>query len=232
MRKSPVSLRGFHAAMLGVAIVACSCVPARSAGPALDAKPVAQVAPECDKPRPGVWLEYPELKKQHDNGLKKIDAWLKTLKPEAFAEKFPGLAKLVDSSNGVERRRALKAVVVLRDMSGVPILVAPIASPSSRDKSHAAMCLSDWVYDSYHAGGRKVPGQFAPMLPVFVKILVDAGDEPNVRARCFMVIGSLAGPEWLSLVKDLSGSRHPAVTYWSGWAVKQLSGRSKKASKK
>jgi len=117
-------------------------------------------------------------------------------------------------------------------MSGVPILVAPIASPGSRDKFHAAMCLSDWVYGSYHAGERKVPGQFAPLLAVFVKTLVDANDEPNVRARCFMVIGSLAGPEWLPLVKDLSGSRHPAVTRWSGWAVKQLIKRGSKAAKK
>lgn len=238
MRKSLASVRRCHVVALCAAIVACSCVPARAAElaleaePVLAAKPVARVAPGSDKPRPGIWLEYPELKTQHDDGLKKVDVWLKTLKPEVFAEKFPGLAKLADSSNGLERRRALQAVAVLRDMSGVPILVAPIASAGSRDKFQAAMHLSDWVYGSYHAAGRKIPGQFAPLLPVFVKALVDAGDEPNVRARCFMVIGSLAGPEWLPLVKDLSASRHPAVTHWSGWAVKQLSGRSEKASKK
>jgi hypothetical protein len=188
-----------------------------------------QVASALDKPRPKCLLEYPKLKKQHEEGLKNVDAWLETLKPEAFAKKFPGLAELAGSSDAGERRRALKAIAALRDRSSIPILVASIRNPNSSDKIEAARHLGDWVYYAfYHGRGRKVRKQLGPLLPVFVETLIKAGDEPNLRASCFQVIGALGGPEWLPLVKDLSASRHPAVTHWSAWATKQLKRRSVK----
>ena len=154
--------------------------------------------------------------------------WLKTLKPEAFAKKFPGLARLADSPRMADRRRALKAIAALRETFAIPILVASIKNPNSSDKIEAARHLADWVYASYHAGGRKIRKQLALLLPVFVETLIKAGDEPNLRASCLRAIGSLGGPEWLPLVKDLSSSRHPAVTHWSAWAIKELERRGKK----
>jgi len=178
-----------------------------------------------DRPRPEIWKTYPALKDRLDAGLASLPDWLKMLEPESFAQNYPGIAKMAESKDLEERLRALKAIEALREMSGLPILVAAIDSAESKERRRAALRLSNWVYDEYHTAGRMPPARFAPLLPLFVKTLVEAGDEPNVRAYCFQAIGSLAGPEWLPLVKDLSASRHPAVTHWSGWAAEQLSQR-------
>ena len=233
--------RAFRCAGYCAVIIVCSCSSARSAERAAEAEaaasktervlvaaPAEQVAPVLDKPRPKCLLEYPKLKKQHEEGLKNVDVWLKTLKPEAFAKKFPGLVKLANSSEVADRLRALKAIGALEDLSAISIMVASMRTRGSAEKDEAARQLANSVYSVYHYSGRTIPKHLAPLLPVFVETLIKAGDEPNLRASCFQAIGCLAGPEWLPLVKDLSGSRHPAVTQWSGWAIKQLKERGAK----
>ncbi len=180
-----------------------------------------------DAPRPGLWRAHPELKRKVDAELEGLPAYLRGLEPEAFAANYGKLAGQARSGDANERDRALKAIGNLREMTGLPILAEAVQGRKAggEDALQAVMSLANWIYDAYHKAGKKPPAKFRPLLGLFVTTLVEAADEPNVRSYCFMAVGSLAGPEWLGLIKDLAGSRHPAVTHWSSWAVGQIEGR-------
>ena len=180
-----------------------------------------------DAPRPDVWKTRPTLKQALDKELAAMEKFLVSLEPKAFAVNYGKLASLAASDDAKQRDRAFKAIGNLQDPTGLPILAKAVRDRPAGGESHlqAVMSLGGWIYDAYHTDGRKPPEKLRPLLGLFVKTLVEAGDEPNVRAYCFQAIGSLAGPEWLPLVQDLADSRHPAVTHWSSWAAKQIQGR-------
>ncbi len=182
---------------------------------------------EPDRPRPGIWRAHPALKKAFDSELAALPAYLRKLEGEAFAANYGKLAEQARFGDAEQRDRALKAIGALREETGIPILAAAIRDrePGSGDGLQATMMLATWIHDAYHADGRKPPASFRPLLALFVRTLVEAGDEPNVRAYCHQAVGCLAEPRWLPLVKDLADSRHPAVTHWSSWAVGQIEAR-------
>ncbi len=205
-----------------VFLVCVAAVAAVTVAPGLLAAPRKQ-----DAPRPDVWVKFPQLKKLFDAETARLDGYLRSLEPEAFAANYGKLAELAKSEDRNERERAWGAIGALGDLSGVPYLVAALADRPMEDESNltAVITLSSWIYSAYHDNKRRPPDKLRPLLPVFVKTLVEAGDEPNVRAYCFQAIGSLAGPGWLPLAEDLAGSRHPAVTHWSSWAIQQIKAR-------
>ena len=199
-------------------------------------KPAAKPVGKADRPHPEIWRKYPNLKKKLDADLGRMKTYLKSLEPGAFAARHPELVKMAKSDDPQQRVRAIKAISALRDKSSLSVVVAAIEKEKTPHRNprgylicrvECLSCLTTWVYDAYHPD-RKVPRELAPLLPLFVKMLVETGDK---RSYCFQAIGCLAGPEWLPLLKDLSASRHPAVTHWSAWALKEITKRAQPAAK-
>lgn len=233
--RSRILVEDFHDAYLVGSKVYCLTTDNQG----LKVADVLQPGSKADMPCPEIWRKYPHLKEKLDADLSRMEKYLKSLEPEAFAAKHPELVKMAKSDNPLQRARAIKAISALRDKSALSIVVAAMKKCNlSREGPQSLrlanlqplLSLTDWIYDAYHPD-RKTPRELAPLLPLFVKMLVEAGDKPNVRCCYFQAIGCLAGPEWLPLVKDLSASRHPAVTHWSAWAVKEVAKRARPTAK-
>ena len=173
----------------------------------------------------GVWQRHPDLKKQFNHDMAAMEEWFIQLEPDAFADRYPGIARLLNSDDEADRARAIRAIEALRERSAIPLLAERMGSEAHTERLLATMQLSRWVYNEYHAGHRRVPQRLAPLLPLFVKTLLESGDEPNIRAYCAQAIGCLGHGEWLPLLKDLSSSRYGAVEHWAGWAIQELSRR-------
>lgn len=171
---------------------------------------------------PEIWEKHPQLKRQHEADLLKMQDWFEALEPEAFRANFPGIARMMSAADKEERLRAIRAVGALRRPSSIPILAERMNSGGHVEQLEATMQLANWVYNEYHAGRRRIPEHLAPLLPLFVETLRGARGEPNVSSYCCQAIGCLAGPEWLPWLTDASKSRHGAVTHWAGWAVQEL----------
>ncbi|MFW6108692.1 MAG: hypothetical protein ACOC8D_02650, partial [bacterium] len=177
-----------------------------------------------ERPRADLWRQFPGLKRRHEQGRKRLEDWLTSLEPVAFAAQHGALVKQARSADRAARLRAWKAIAALRDPAAVPLLLEAARSEDPREQAEAMAALATWVYDAYHPA-RRVPRDLAPLLPFFVETLTGLGDRPNARSSCFQAIGCLAGAEWLPLVKALAPSRHPSVAHWSAWAMKEVAAR-------
>lgn len=177
-------------------------------------------ASRADRPRPDLWERYPRIKQQVDRGLAKLEGALAAFEPEAFAARHPALARMARSADWEQRVRALRAIAALENPAGIPLLVAGIRDAKERQWLACAMHpLTLWI------AGRSPRDRFKPLAPLFLDLLVKAQDWPSVRCHCLLAVGNLAGREWLPIVRDLSASRHPAVTHRATWAIQQLSSR-------
>ena len=183
----------------------------------------AHAADKPDPARPETWAAHPALKKKLDDGLAALKGYLRSLEPAVFAAKYADFVELAFSKDAEERTRAIKGIAVLHDLSGLPILVAVIEK-NDGGRLQAVLALAEWVHDAYQAEKKVPPRELQPLLPLFVQLLVEAGDEPRLRDSCFQAIGCLAGPEWLPLVKDLAAGREPRSAT-AAWAVEQLADR-------
>ncbi|MHC4716957.1 MAG: HEAT repeat domain-containing protein [Planctomycetota bacterium] len=177
-------------------------------------------AAKTDCPRPDLWDRYPQIKKQVDNGLAEMKDYLAACEPEAFVARHPTLAKMARSPDWAQRVRALRAVAALEDPTGIPLLVAAIMDARDEKSLNEAMNpLTMWI------ATRSPRDRFKPLAPLFLNILVNAQDWPNVRCRCLQALGNLAGRDWLPIIRELLVSRHPAVTNMSDWVIQQVSSR-------
>jgi len=222
-------VRSWPLALLAVGFVLAVGYRVHSAEPAAPPGPMPldrrdNTAEGGDRPRADIWREYPALKRQHAEGLKRLEDWLTSLEPVAFAAEHGALAKQARSADRAARLRAWKGIAALRDPTALPLLIEAARAEDQREQAEATAALATWVYDAYHPA-RRVPKDLAPMLPFFLETLTGLGDRPNARSSCFQAIGCLAAAEWLPLVKDLAASRHPAVAHWSGWAMKEIAAR-------
>jgi hypothetical protein len=72
--------------------VVCVAAVATVTEPGLLAAPQKQ-----DGPRPDVWVRFPQLEKRFDADTARLDGYLRSLEPEAFAANYGKLAVLARS---------------------------------------------------------------------------------------------------------------------------------------
>lgn len=181
------------------------------------------LAAQADGPRPDLWDRYPQIRREVDKGLAKLDDTLAAFEPEAFSAKHPALAQMAKSKDWTQRVRALKAIAALENPAGIPLLVEGIMDAKCEKALNEAMTpLTMWI------ATRSPRDKFKPLAPLFLNILVNSPDWPSVRCRCLQALGNLADREWLPIIRELLVSRHPAVTNMSTWVIQQVSSRSSK----
>jgi len=179
-------------------------------------------AAEADRPRPDLWDRYPQIRREVDLGMARLDDTLAAFGPKAFSAKHPALARMAKSKDWPQRVRALKAIAALENPSGIPLLVEGIMDARNEKALNEAMTpLTMWI------ATRSPRDKFKPLAPLFLHILVNSPDWPSVRCRCLQALGNLADREWLPIIKELLVSRHPAVTNMSTWVIQQVSSRSR-----
>ena len=191
-------------------------------------EPEEVIVPPSKPSRDDLLKKYPELTKELSESLEHMDAWLLTLEPDAFRKRHPEIVRLMESPIAEERTKAYKAALALEDTAAIPFLVNAVRHGKGSDRNEAVRTLSGWVYKAYWKTRPPGPGAepFKPLLPLFLEILINCGDDPSLKSSSFQAIGCLADQRWLPLLKDLRESRHPAVTHWSTWAIEEIEKRS------
>ena len=187
-------------------------------------KPKRTIAPPTRVPRADLLKKYPHLAKDLSESLERLDAWLLTLEPDAFRKRHPEIVRLMESPTPEERAKAYKAARALEEAASIPFLVNAVRHGEGGDRFQAVMLLSNWVYDAYWKTRPPGPGAepFKSLLPLFLETLINCGDDSPPKSYCFQAAGCLADRRWLPLLRDLSESRHPAVTHWATWAIGEI----------